>query len=141
VQLLLSGDTGECMNTTVVLFLLSFICDEGGELLLDVGCQCIVVLSCVSLIEFFKKMKKWADMASLPQEFRDKIERLERIFAVSMVTFKKFEPIFLDIFENPAKDPPRPPKSRKQKYVARAIACLSQILSMVHYATDIMQCT
>ena len=73
-----------------------------------------------SLIEFFKKMKKWADMASLPQEFRDKIERLERNFAVSMVTFKKFEPIFLDIFENPANDPPRPPKSRKQKYVAWA---------------------
>jgi len=76
-----------------------------------------VALCCFSLIEFFKKMKKWADMASLPQEFRDKIERLERNFAVSMVTFKKFEPIFLDIFENPAKDPPRPPKSRKQKYV------------------------
>jgi len=65
-------------------------------------------------------MKKWSDMASLPQEFRDKIERLERNFAVSMVTFKKFEPIFLDIFENPAKDPPRLPKGRKQKYVACA---------------------
>jgi len=78
----------------------------------------MLFLCFVSLIEFFKKMKKWADMASLPQEFRDKIERLERNFAVSMVTFKKFEPIFLDIFENPAKDPPRPPKSRKQKYAA-----------------------
>jgi len=63
-------------------------------------------------------MKKWADMASLPQEFRDKIERLERNFAVSMVTFKKFEPIFLDIFKNPANDPPRLPKSRKQKYAS-----------------------
>jgi len=82
------------------------------------------LLWCVSLIEFFKKMKKWADMASLPQEFRDKIERLERNFAVSMVTFKKFEPIFLDIFENPAGDPPRPPKSRKQKYVVCACVLL-----------------
>ena len=71
-----------------------------------------------SLIEFFKKMKKWADMASLPQEFRDKVERLERNFAVSTVTFKKFEPIFLDIFNNPALDPPRPPKGRKQKLVS-----------------------
>jgi len=73
-------------------------------------------------------MKKWADMASLPQEFRDKIERLERNFAVSMVTFKKFDPIFLDIFENPAKDPPRPPKSRKQKYVACLLYMLFYLL-------------
>lgn len=70
-----------------------------------------------SLIEFFKKMKKWADMASLPQRFRDKVERLERNFAVSTVTFKKFEPIFLDIFRSPGDDPVRPPKGRKQKCV------------------------
>lgn len=69
----------------------------------------------LSLIEFFKKMKKWADMASLPQRFRDKVERLERNFAVSTVTFKKFEPIFLDIFRSPGDDPVRPPKGRKQK--------------------------
>ena len=73
------------------------------------------------MIEFFKKMRKWADMASLPQEFRDKVERLERNFAVSTVTFKKFEPIFLDIFKNPAEDPvPRIPKGRKQRYVLSA---------------------
>lgn len=79
-------------------------------------------------------MKKWADMASLPQEFRDKIERLERNFAVSMVTFKKFQPIFLDIFENPAKDPPRPPKSRKQKCVLYSnVYRLRAVLSLVVY--------
>ncbi len=68
-----------------------------------------------SLLEFFKKMKKWSDMASLPQDFRDKVDKLERNFAVSTVIFKKFEPIFLDIFRNPADDPPRPPRSRKQR--------------------------
>ena len=69
------------------------------------------------MIEFFKKMKKWSDMASLPQEFRDKVDKLERNFAVSTVTFKKFDPIFLDIFKNPANDPPRPPRGKKQKWV------------------------
>ena len=73
-----------------------------------------LVFNC-SLIEFFKKMKKWLDMANLPQEFRDKVDRLERNFAVSTVIFKKFEPIFLDIFLNPADEPPRAPRSRKQK--------------------------
>lgn len=68
-----------------------------------------------SLIQFFNKMKKWSDMASLSQEFRDKVERLERNFAVSTVIFKKFEPIFLDIFKSPADEAPRQPRSRKQR--------------------------
>ena len=70
-----------------------------------------------SLIEFFKKIKKWADMANLPQEFRDRIDRLERNFAVSTVIFKKYRPIFLDIFRNPADCPVRPPRGRKQRLV------------------------
>lgn len=61
-------------------------------------------------------MKKWSDMASLSQEFRDKVDRLERNFAVSTVIFKKFEPIFLDIFKSPADEAPRQPRSRKQRY-------------------------
>ena len=75
----------------------------------------LIKLYFFSLIEFFKKMKKWADMANLPQEFRDKIDRLERNFAVSTVIFKKFEPIWLDIFKDPANDPPKQPRSRKQR--------------------------
>eukprot|EP00058_Branchiostoma_floridae_P026889 XP_002612380.1 hypothetical protein BRAFLDRAFT_218889 [Branchiostoma floridae] len=69
----------------------------------------------LSLIQFFNKMKKWADMASLPQDFRDKVDRLERNFAVSTVIFKKFEPIFLDLFRNPGDDQPRAPRGRKQR--------------------------
>ncbi|KAL5021351.1 hypothetical protein ScPMuIL_000506 [Solemya velum] len=68
-----------------------------------------------SLIQFFNKMKKWSDMANLPQEFRNKVDRLERNFAVSTVIFKKFEPIFLDIFRNPQDDIPRQPRGRKQR--------------------------
>lgn len=60
-------------------------------------------------------MKKWMDMSNLPQEFRERMERLERNFEVSTVIFKKFEPIFLDIFQNPYEDLPRLPRSRKQR--------------------------
>ena len=71
-------------------------------------------------------MKKWSDMANLPQDFRDKVDRLERNFAVSTVIFKKFQPIFLDIFRNPAVDPPKVPRSRKQRFVHRILLlCIS----------------
>uniref|UniRef100_A0A8C5QCY5 Retinoblastoma-like protein 1 n=1 Tax=Leptobrachium leishanense TaxID=445787 RepID=A0A8C5QCY5_9ANUR len=69
----------------------------------------------LSLIEFFNKMKKWMDMSNLPQDFRDRVLRLERNFEVSTVIFKKFEPIFKVLFQNPDEDPPRPLKSRKQR--------------------------
>uniref|UniRef100_K7GE50 RB transcriptional corepressor like 1 n=1 Tax=Pelodiscus sinensis TaxID=13735 RepID=K7GE50_PELSI len=68
----------------------------------------------LSLIQFFSKMKKWMDMSDLPQEFRERMERLERNFEVSTVIFKKFEPIFLDVFQNPYEETPKPQRSRKQ---------------------------
>lgn len=68
-----------------------------------------------SLIQFFKLMKKWSDMANLPPDLRSKVDRIERNFAVSTVIFKKFEPIYNDIFKNPATDRARPPRGRKQK--------------------------
>ncbi|KAG8233553.1 hypothetical protein J437_LFUL013765 [Ladona fulva] len=73
----------------------------------------------LSLVQFFNKAKKWADMSNLPTEFRGKIDRLERNFAVSVAIFKKFHPIFLDMFLDPTEDePPKPvPRSRKQRTV------------------------
>uniref|UniRef100_A0A1B6KSV5 Retinoblastoma-like protein 1 n=2 Tax=Graphocephala atropunctata TaxID=36148 RepID=A0A1B6KSV5_9HEMI len=69
----------------------------------------------LSLIQFFSKSKKWADMTNLSPDFRDKINRLERNFAVSMVIFKKFQPIFNDMFVEPTNDQPRQTKSKKQR--------------------------
>lgn len=61
-------------------------------------------------------MKKWMEMSNLPQEFQERIERLERNFEVSTVIFKKFEPIFLDIFQNPYEESSKLfPRSRKQR--------------------------
>lgn len=54
-------------------------------------------------------------MANLSPEFRNKINRLERNFAVSMVIFKKFQPIFNDMFVAPTNEQPRPLKSKKQR--------------------------
>uniref|UniRef100_A0A8C9S9X3 RB transcriptional corepressor like 2 n=1 Tax=Scleropages formosus TaxID=113540 RepID=A0A8C9S9X3_SCLFO len=77
------------------------------------------ILRCaeLSLIEFFSKMKKWEDMANLPQEFRQRTDKLERNFTVSAVIFKKYVPIFQDIFRPPSDDPPRVQRGRKQRYV------------------------
>uniref|UniRef100_A0A8C0ERK2 RB transcriptional corepressor like 2 n=2 Tax=Bubo bubo TaxID=30461 RepID=A0A8C0ERK2_BUBBB len=71
-----------------------------------------------SLIEFFNKMKKWEDMANLPSQFRERTERLERNFTVSAVIFKKYEPIFQDIFRYPQEDQPRQQRGRKQRYIS-----------------------
>ncbi|XP_012256845.1 retinoblastoma-like protein 1 isoform X2 [Athalia rosae] len=73
----------------------------------------------LSLIQFFNKSKNWADMANMPQDFRSKIDKLERNFAVSMLIFKKYQPIFTDIFANPADDIAKPLRSRRQ----RALPC------------------
>ncbi|XP_019499398.1 PREDICTED: retinoblastoma-like protein 2 isoform X2 [Hipposideros armiger] len=68
-----------------------------------------------SLIEFFNKMKKWEEMANLPKHFRERTEKLERNFTVSAVIFKKYEPIFQDIFKYPQEEQPRQQRGRKQR--------------------------
>jgi len=66
------------------------------------------------LIQFFTKSKSWADMANMSQDFRARIEKLEANFSVSMVIFKKYQPIFADIFKDPREDTSRPPRSRRR---------------------------
>ncbi|MGH0148905.1 UNVERIFIED_CONTAM: hypothetical protein FKN15_045771 [Acipenser sinensis] len=68
-----------------------------------------------SLIEFFSKMRKWEDMAGLSQEFRQRTEKLERDFTVSAALYKKYLPIFQDVFRDSQEDPPRQQRSRKQR--------------------------
>jgi retinoblastoma-like protein 1 len=61
----------------------------------------------------------------MPPEFRVKIDRVERNFTVSMVVFKKYQPIFVDMFRNPVDEQLRQPRSRKQRLVpAYWIICL-----------------
>ena len=71
--------------------------------------------SSLSLIQFFDKARKWADMNNLKKTVVEKIEKLKRNFAVSHVIFKKYQPIFCQLFKDPTLNPPRLKTSRKQK--------------------------
>lgn len=55
-------------------------------------------VSVSSLIEFFRKIKKWLEMAKLPQGHLDKVEALERKFEVISVIFRKYESEFCEVF-------------------------------------------
>lgn len=82
----------------------------------------IAAVALFSLIQFFSKMRKWADMSNLSQDFRLRMDRLERNFEVSTVIFRKFEPIFRDMFVNPQGcEAPRQPRSRKHRYRGDAV--------------------
>lgn len=58
-----------------------------------------------SLIEFFKKMKKWLEMAHLPQTFQQKIEALERKFEVASIIYDKYRKVFWEMFEHGEEKP------------------------------------
>jgi hypothetical protein len=70
-------------------------------LILSKTCFVFFILECCSLVQFLEKAKKWCDMAGLGNDFRERLTRTERNYAVSMVIFKKFRPIFLDMFQRP----------------------------------------
>ncbi|XP_077459439.1 retinoblastoma-like protein 1 [Stigmatopora argus] len=69
----------------------------------------------LSLMEFFSKMRKWSDMCNLSENFRLRVERLERNFEVSTVIFRKFEPIFAAMFREGPPPPARQPRGRKHR--------------------------
>ena len=69
----------------------------------------------LSLIEFFKKAKSWADMNNMKKELTEKIGKLERNFSVSLQIFKKYQAIFVALFKDPSEDPPKQVRSRKSK--------------------------
>ncbi|XP_035434749.2 retinoblastoma-like protein 1 [Spodoptera frugiperda] len=62
----------------------------------------------ISLIQFFKKIKNWMEMALMSTEFRDRISHLEHKFAVSTVLYRNFQPIFQQIFSGLTNEPLKP---------------------------------
>lgn len=86
----------------------------------------------ISLIHFISKSKKWADMISMPPELRRKIDKLEKNFAVSMVIFKKFQPIFAAMF-NYIKDEQTKSRSKKQKLVNLLFILVIHIIIALYY--------
>lgn len=68
-------------------------------------------------------------MISMPPELRRKIDKLEKNFAVSMVIFKKFQPIFADMFNNIKDEQTKSSRcSKKQKYVNLNNVCYCYLL-------------
>lgn len=84
-----------------------------------------------SLIEFFKKIKKWQEMAKLAHDFQKKIETLERKFEVASIIFSKYNRVFQDLFlpldEKPAA-PNRRGGRRKHGYV---VWCMYMYFSLL----------
>lgn len=56
-----------------------------------------------SLMQFFNKIKRWAEMTKMNEEFHKKIETLQSKVAVAFNIFQKYSPIFKEIF-NPFTD-------------------------------------
>ena len=54
-----------------------------------------------SLVEFFRKIKKWLEMTKLPPIYLEKVEALERKFEVISVIFKKYKMEFTTLFQPP----------------------------------------
>ena len=67
------------------------------------------------MIEFFKKMKKWIEMASLPLSFQNKIEALERKFEVASIINDKYKKVFTDLFQMPDGKQQTPNSRRARK--------------------------
>nr|XP_037283253.1 retinoblastoma-like protein 1 isoform X6 [Rhipicephalus microplus] len=53
----------------------------------------------ISLLDFFTKMKKWADMANLNERMRQRIETIEKSFCVTAKIYEKYVQIFTSVFK------------------------------------------
>lgn len=53
-----------------------------------------------SVLEFFEKLNKWADMINAGRRLQEYVSRIQASLAVSTVVYKKFLPIFRRVFVN-----------------------------------------
>lgn len=54
-----------------------------------------------SIYEFTTKMKKWHEMAKLPESFLKQINKMERSYSITSNVFRKYGDIFEQLFVSP----------------------------------------
>ncbi|KAG0427447.1 hypothetical protein HPB47_025502 [Ixodes persulcatus] len=79
----------------------------------------------ISLLDFFTKMKKWADMANLNERMRRRIETIEKSFCVTAKIYEKYVGIFAAVFKEPQVEAPRRLTKGAKRRVHRPSMCTS----------------
>ncbi|KAM3963302.1 retinoblastoma-like protein 1 [Aphomia sociella] len=74
---------------------------DSEDYTINISLTKLLQLCNLKLIQFFNKIKLWADVASMSEDFKKKMKHLEVKFVVSAMLSKKFRSIFQEIFTGP----------------------------------------
>uniref|UniRef100_A0A131YUZ6 Rb retinoblastoma tumor suppressor related protein n=1 Tax=Rhipicephalus appendiculatus TaxID=34631 RepID=A0A131YUZ6_RHIAP len=85
----------------------------------------------ISLLDFFTKMKKWADMANLNERMRQRIETIEKSFCVTAKIYEKYVQIFTSVFKEHQTTAQRRSIKAVKRRVHRPTQCSSN--DMFHF--------
>ena len=102
---------------------------------------------CVArLVEFFRKIKKWLEMARLPPVYLEKVEALERKFEVISVIFNKYNTEYSMLFvprdtaQRPTSAGSGRPRSRKPNKYRKPVYCLWSCIHTLIVIFIIIKC-
>ncbi|XP_014249755.1 retinoblastoma-like protein 2 [Cimex lectularius] len=98
-----------CKTSTTPSVSKSHVVIQGNQVSLDRLVRAIDL----NLQEFFIKIRKWVSVQDLQPELRENIIKLEQVFNVSVILFKKFQPIFYDMFQTVSSEQSKNHKSKK----------------------------
>uniref|UniRef100_A0A915JX33 Retinoblastoma-associated protein N-terminal domain-containing protein n=1 Tax=Romanomermis culicivorax TaxID=13658 RepID=A0A915JX33_ROMCU len=90
----------------------------------------LIIEKCgLSFIDFLEKLQKWVDMANMSKRYLDQVIKMESCFAVASVVFKKFDPIFNELFRisNEAENSPEKPRTRSNKTAQASLNCTASV--------------
>ncbi|XP_030757073.1 retinoblastoma-like protein 1 [Sitophilus oryzae] len=79
----------------------------------------------LSFSQFFTNITRWAEMAQLPDDFRNKVSNLRSKFSIAYNTFKKFHKLFTEIFVSPVPNSIDMEASKHRNRKNRSIPCTS----------------
>ncbi|KAI4468667.1 retinoblastoma-associated protein rb -related [Holotrichia oblita] len=97
----LEGDELHWLGCAIFVACRNTITPTIGQSVLEGNCISLTSLlrhSNLSLMQFFNKIKRWAEMTKMNEEFHRKIETLQSKVAVAFNIFQKYCPVFKEIF-------------------------------------------